>query len=241
MIVAGEGIVLHGIKYSESSIIVTMYTREWGRQAYIMNISRSRKSGNKAGMLQPLYMLNFVAYHKNTREIQRIKEIKNHPVYQSIPFNSVKSVQVIFLAELLYRTLKEQDSSPETFEFVQNALQYYDLAADAIANFHLWFLIRFASYVGIMPNTERAGFENYFDMRKGTVVSFEPSHPFFIHKEATEAFILLSTKKLHELEQVKLSSDLRNILTDKMVEYYQLHFDRMGEIKSMKVLHEVFS
>jgi DNA repair protein RecO (recombination protein O) len=32
-----------------------------------------------------------VAYQKDTREVQRIKEIKNQPVYQSIPFDVVKS------------------------------------------------------------------------------------------------------------------------------------------------------
>ena len=80
MLATGEGVVLHSVKYGDNSIIATIYTREWGRQAYMVNVSRSRKSPNKLGILQPLFFINFVAYQKETREVQRIKEVKNQPV-----------------------------------------------------------------------------------------------------------------------------------------------------------------
>lgn len=240
MLVSGEGIVLHGLKYSENSLIVTVYTRNWGRQAYILTVSRSRKSASRTGMLQPLFLLNFIAYQKETREVQRLKEIKIQPVYQSIPFDTVKSTQAIFLAEMLYKILREQESSPDIYDFIENTLLYYDLE-DANPNFHLWFLLRLTSYVGILPDIKREGYENWFDMKKGAVVPFEPSHPLSINKEATEVLIDLSTCKINELKQLKIKSTVRNYLVEKMVEYYQLHFEQIGTVKSLKVLHEVFS
>jgi hypothetical protein len=33
----------------------------------------------------------------------------------------------MFLAELLYKILREQESSPDMFNFIQNSLMYYDL------------------------------------------------------------------------------------------------------------------
>ena len=241
MLVRGQGIVLHGIKYSDNSLIVTAYTKEWGRQAYMVNISRSRKSPNRIGLLQPLFFLDFVAWQKETREVQRIKELKTQPVYQSIPFNVVKSTQAIFLAEMLYKTLREQESSPDIYDFIQNSLLFYDLAEGANANFHLWFLFRLTGFVGIMPDMATTGFQGWFDMKKGAVVPFEPSHPFFINKEATAGLIQLAQLKLDKLPQLKLSGTLRNCLSEKLVEYYQLHFEHLGEIKSLKVLHDVFS
>lgn len=240
MLVSGEGIVLHGLKYSENSLIVTVYTRKWGRQAYIVTISRSRKSTSKAGMLQPLFLLNFIAYQKETREVQRIKELKIQPVYQSIPFDIVKSTQAIFLAEILYKVLREQESSPDTYDFIQNALLFYDLK-EAMSNFHLWFLLRLTSYIGILPDISRAGYENWFDIKKGAVVPHEPAHPLSINKEATEVLIQLSGLKINEIQQIKMKSTLRNYLTEKITEYYQHHFEHLGTLKSMKVLHEVFS
>jgi DNA repair protein RecO (recombination protein O) len=241
MLVASQGIILHFVKYGESSVIVNIYTKEFGRQAYMLNISRGKKSKNKAGFLQPLFLVDLVAYQKDTREVQRIKEIKNQPVYQNIPFDVTKSTQVIFLAEILSKTLREQESAPEMFDFIQNSLLFFDLAEEGVANFHLWFLFRLTEYLGFLPGTKKTGFEGWFDMRKGAVVPHEPPHPLFIHKEATEKLIGLSSLKLHELGQLKISREIRIYLTSKLTEYYQLHFEHLGEIKSLKVLHEIFT
>jgi DNA repair protein RecO (recombination protein O) len=182
-----------------------------------------------------------VAYQKDSREVQRIKEIKNQPVYQNIPFDVTKSTQAIFLAEMLSKTLREQESAPEMFSFIQNSLLFFDLADKGIANFHLWFLFRLTEYLGFLPDTKKTGFEGWFDMHSGAVVPFEPSHPFSFHKEATEMLGSLASLKIQEIGKLKISRNLRGYLTSKLVEYYQLHFEHLGEVKSLKVLQEVFS
>lgn len=241
MLVATEGIILHYVKYGENALILNVYTKTFGRQAYILNVSRSKKSNNKTGILQPLFLIDLVAYQKDTREVQRIKEIKNQPVYQNIPFDIAKSTQAIFLAEMLGKTLREQESVPELFDFIQNSLLFFDLAEEGVANFHLWFLFRLTEYLGFLPDTKKTGFEGWFDMRKGAVSPHEPPHPFFFHKEATEKLCKLATLKINELTQLSISREMRTYLTSKMVEYYQLHFEHLGEIKSLKVLHEIFA
>ena len=240
MLATTEGIVLHYIKYGESSVIATIYTREFGRQSFIINAARSKKSKNKASMLQPLFLVDLVTYQKQTREIQRIKEIKSSQTYQNIPFEITKSTQAIFLAEMLYKTINEEESNPEMFEFIQNALLYFDLMEKGTANFHLWFLLRLTEYLGFLPDTSKVGFEGWFDLQKGAVVPFEPSHPLFINKEATSRFIELSTLKINELSEFKITRNIRDVLLFQLVEYYQLHFNNLGEIKSLKVLKELF-
>jgi len=240
MLSATEGIVLHFIKYGETSVIATVFTREFGRQSYIVNASRSRKSKNKAGLLQPLFLLDLEVYQKQTREVQRIKEMKSLQTYQNIPFDIGKSTQAIFLAEMLYKTIHEQESYPELFDFIKNALLYFDLMEQGWQNFHLYFLFRLTEYFGFMPDTKKVGFEGWFDIKKGAVVAFEPSHPHFANKEVTEKLIELSLLKFHELDSFRVPRNMREMLLDTFVDYYQLHFDNLGEIKSLKVLHEVF-
>jgi len=240
MLSATEGIVLHFIKYGETSVIATVFTREFGRQSYIVNASRSRKSKNKAGLLQPLFLLDLEVYQKQTREVQRIKEMKSLQTYQNIPFDIGKSTQAIFLAEMLYKTIHEQESYPELFDFIKNALLYFDLMEQGWQNFHLYFLFRLTEYFGFMPDTKKVGFEGWFDIKKGAVVDFEPSHPYFANKEVTEKLIELSLLKFHELDSFRVPRNMREMLLNTFVDYYQLHFDNLGEIKSLKVLHEVF-
>ncbi|HKI90094.1 MAG TPA: DNA repair protein RecO [Draconibacterium sp.] len=241
MLATTEGIVLHFIKYGESSVIATIYTREFGRQSFLINAARSKKSKNKASLLQPLFLVDVVTYQKQTREIQRIKEIKSHQTYQYIPFDIVKSTQVIFLAEMLYKTIGEEESFPEMFEFIQHTLLYFDLMEKGSANFHLWFLLRLTEYLGFLPDTSTKGFEGWLDLQKGAVVPFEPSHPHFLHKEATTFLQTLAALKMSELDRFKISRNMRDYLLSKLVDYYQLHFDNLGKIKSLDVLKQVFS
>ena len=240
MLANTEGIVLHFVKYGESSVIATIYTREFGRQSYIVNASRSKKSKNKASFLQSLFIVDLVAYQKQNRDIQRVKEIKTSQIYQNIPFDITKSTQAIFIAEILYKTLNEQESFPEMFEFIKNSLLYFDLMENGSANFHLYFLFRLTEYLGFLPDTSSKGFENWFDLRRGVVVSFEPSHPLFANKEVTEYLIALSSLKIQEISDFKISRNLREYLLSKLIEYYQLHFENMGDIKSLGILKEVF-
>jgi DNA repair protein RecO (recombination protein O) len=240
MLVTTEGIVLHFIKYGESSVIATIYTRDFGRQSYLVNAARSKKSQNKSSLLQPLFLVDMVAYQKQTRELHRIKELKSNQVYQNIPFNITKSSLVIFIAEVLYKSINEQESYPEMYDFIKNSLLYFDLMETGSSNFHIWFLLRLTEYLGFLPDFNRVGFEGWFDIKKGAIVHFQPSHPFFANKEATEYLMKFSTVKLHELSEVVLSRSMRDTLLTVMTDYYQLHFDNLGEIKSLNILREVF-
>ncbi len=241
MLISTQGVILHSFTYSDRDVIVTIYTREFGRQAYMLSVSRSRRSSNKMGIIQPLFLVDLVGYHKETREIQRIKDIKNHPVYQNIPFDIIKSTQSIFIAEILSKTLREQESVPELFEFISSALLFFDLAEEGKANFHLWFLIRLTEYLGFKPNIEKGSYKCWFDMRTGVVVPYEPSHPFFMHPEATTHFCRLVSLKIDELNQITLSREIRNYLITRLIDFYQLHFEHLGEVKSLRVLQEIFS
>jgi DNA repair protein RecO (recombination protein O) len=230
MLVTTEGIVLHYIKYGESSVIVTIFTRDFGRQSYMVNAARSRKSQNKSNLLQPLFLVDLVAYQKPTHELHRIKELKSNQVYQNIPFNITKSSLVIFIAEVLYKSINEQESYPEMYDFIKNSLLYFDLMETGSSNFHLWFLFRLTEYLGFFPETNRVGFEGWFDMKKGAIVHFQPSHPFYANKEATEYLMKLSSLKLHEISEFVVSRAMRDTLITLMVDYYQ----------SLNVLREVF-
>ncbi len=240
MLVTTEGIVLHYIKYGESSVIATIYTRDFGRQSYLVNAARSKKAQNKSSLLQPLFLVDMVAYQKQTRELHRIKELKSNQVYQNIPFSITKSSLAIFLAEVLYKSINEQESYPEMYDFIKNSLLYFDLMETGASNFHLWFLFRLTEYLGFFPETNRVGFQNWFDMKIGAVVHSQPSHPFYANKEATEYLIKLASLKLHEISELAISRTMRDTLITVLVDYYQLHFDNLGEIKSLNVLREVF-
>lgn len=240
MLASTKGIVLHVIKYGESSVIATIYTEKFGRQSYIINATRSKKAKNKVNFLQPLFLLDLEVYQRPSREVQRIKELKMSAPLSTIPFDVFKSTQAIFIAEILYRTLHEEESYPKLFSFLENSVHFFDLMENGLANFHPFFLIRLTEYLGIYPNTECMGLNKWFDLKRGIFTPSEPSHNLFMNKDITFVFKELIQIKIDELQGFKMSKIHREYLLQSLINYYHMHFETLGGLKSLAVLKEVF-
>jgi len=236
-----QGIFLHQVKYSDSSVIASIYTENFGRQSYIISGVHSKNATVKASILQPMYILDLEVYHKPGRNLNRLKSAGIAVPYTSIPYDIRKSSLVIFLAEVLNKCLREEETNRELYHFIFHSLTFLDLSEKGVANFHLWFLLKLTAFLGILPNRENLSVSNYFDLKKAEFVSSEPIHPQFMDKRTTEIFARLFDLGFSNLPELQLTGSDRQVLLQKLIEFYQIHFEFIGELKSLRVLKEVFN
>ncbi len=234
-----RGIFLHAIKYSETSLIATIYTEAYGRQSFIISGMHGKNSSVKASSFQSLYLLDLELYYKAGRDIQRLKNARINNPYTSIPFDIRKSSQVFFLAEILYKCLREEEPNAGLFNFIYHSLTFLDLTDSGISNFHLWFLFKLTKFLGINPNDENSQISNFFDLQSAIFVSHEPLHNQFADKHSTSLLSRLFEVDFSTLETLEYTQNERRIVLEKLLEFYKIHFDNLGEIKSLGVLKEV--
>ncbi|MEC8610481.1 MAG: DNA repair protein RecO [Bacteroidota bacterium] len=221
-----KGIVLSSVKYSESSIICKIYTAKLGLQSYIVNGVRKKKGGS--AYYQPLNILDLTVYHKNNMQLQRIKEVKTPIAYSSIPFHVLKSSVALFLAEVLSKCLKEEEENQKLYCFLETSLVEFD-KSDFDSQFHIRFLITLSSYLGFYPNMENTNLP-YFDLINGCFSMYNNKHKHYI----TNTTDLVLALKLEPIQNKKII--LKHIL-----EYYQLHIDGFGRVKSVDILENILS
>lgn len=239
MIEKTRGIFLHAVKYSETSLIAVIYTEVLGRQTFIINGVRSKTSAVRSSIFQPLYLLDLEVYFKPGREMHRIKNARIAFPYTSIPFDIRKSTQVLFLAEVLYKCLKEEEANPGLFEFIYHSLTLLDLTDTGISNFHIWFLFKLTRFLGINPSGDNAAISNFFDLENAGFVSHEPLHNQFADKHVTALFARLFETDASSVENLKYTQNERRLVLEKLLEFYRIHFGNLGEFKSLEVLKEV--
>lgn len=239
MIEKTRGIFLRAVKYSETSLIANIYTESFGRQTFIINGIRSKNSAVKASVFQPLYILDLEVYFNPGREMHRIKNARLAYPYTSLPFDIRKSTQVLFLAEVLYKCLKEEEPNQPLFDFLYFALTLLDIADSGISNFHIWFLFKLTRYLGINPNGDQSEISNFFDLESASFVSHEPTHNQFTDKHLTTLFARLFNAENIDFEHLDYSHNERKLVLDKLLDFYHIHFGNLGEIKSLDVLKEV--
>lgn len=234
-----RGIVLKTTNYGDSSVIVQVFTEKFGLQSYIINGVKKPKAKISRNMLQPLHLLDLVVYHKAAGGVQRISELKNAPILQTIPYDVVKSSIVLFLNEVLYKAIKQQTADENLFDYVFSTTEWLDHQTEGIANFHLLFLVQLTRYLGFYPDRYQANEADYFDMKDGRFVKYKPNGVLYLSPPHTQNFSRLLQTSFENIGTVKLANDERRYLIAKLLEYYALHIEGFGNIKSHEVLEEV--
>ncbi len=220
-----KGIVLNYTRYRETSIIVKIYTGEFGLQTYVENGVRSARSKGKIALFQPLTLVDMVVYFKPGAEIQRISEIRcRHPFYH-IPTDIRKMTLGIFVSEILTLTLKEHTANPALFDFLEKALIFLEEQEDRPENFHLYFLIRLSAYLGFGPETAR-------DIR---MQLYEHG----IGLNATEEGLLQKLLEMPFGTVLEITRSQRAAALDHLLWFYRLNLEGFRGVRSVQVLGEV--
>lgn len=230
-----KGIVLHTLKYSETSAIARIYTRNFGLQSYMVNGVHSSRAKQKAAMLLPLTQLELIVYKRENKSLQRISEMKHGYLFQSIPFNMLKGALSMFLVEILNNIIREEEEYPELYDFIEEQIIRLDSSEKVDNNFHLSFLLDLSEYLGFKPTGSYSEKNPYFDLQEGTFVDKTPGSNYLTPSLGQYVHELLHERK------VTIPNQQRIELLEKILLFYTLHVDGFKQVKSHQVLHEVFS
>lgn len=234
-----KGIILKTTNYAESSVVVQIFTEQFGLQSFIVNGVRKSKAKFPMSLFQPLNLIELIAYHKPAGGLQRISEIRNLPCYTTIPYDIIKSTILLFLNEVLYKSCKQETEEPQLFSFLYSALQFLDLHQGGVANFHLIFLIHFSKFLGFYPDNFIYNSNEYFDLRDGVFTPLRPTHSQTVVQPYSGYIAQLMNLNFETMEQLKISSAERKVLLHALIDYYELHIDSFGKVKSYEVLEEI--
>ncbi|AKD03055.1 DNA repair protein RecO [Pontibacter korlensis] len=236
MLVKTRGIVLSNIKYRETSIITKIYTEALGVQSYIVNGVRKKGNGSRIALFQPFTLLEMVVYVSHRGGLSRISEYKTNYSFVSIPFDIRKSSVLLFLSEMVSRTVKEEEENLPLFHFLYNAVVTLDEMEKGFENFHLVFLLQLSFHLGFGPSSGAEVVEQVAFSPNAQVGSSAPTVlAMQVHEEYFDQ--LLQEPDYANIPNGKVRRELLDIL----IRYYQLHVDKLGDIKSLAILSEVLA
>lgn len=236
----GRGIVLHTLKYGDKSLIVYLLTDVGGRQSFmVQGIRSSHSHGSKAGLFQPLFTVEFEGLCSSKMQMHRFKEVHSGQVLRSIPFDIRKSTVALFMAEVLYRLVKESEPNPMLFEFVWSSIGALDELQEGVANFHLWFLTKLSALLGFFPAGEyHTG--DWFDIREGLYTPIRPLHNQYFNPETARFFRDFTECDVRFLAEIGMNRHQRVEFLQALLSYYAYHLDAIQSVQSVQILQEVF-
>jgi len=240
MYLSTRGIVFRQTKYSDSSLVVRILTEETGLRSFIIKGARGPKAKIKASLFQPLTLLDLVVIQKEKNDLHHIRDARVAYPYQTIHQDIRKSSILLFLNELLYKSIQEETVNPELFQFIFDHLVLLDQTGENPANFHLLFTIHLTHNLGFFPHGKYLNENSVFDLVEGQFVQTEalPAENFITGQNCAWFSKLLGTPP-GKFFTMSVPSSVRSDLLEKILRYYHLHLPLTGEFKSHIVLHDV--
>ena len=240
MIRKTRGIVLHTTKYGESSLVVHCYTEQFGRQTFMVKGVRKSRKQNRSNLFQPLFILDFEVYHKEGREIQLVKEVTRAFSLNTLPFDITRSTQAIFMAEVLYRVVKEEESNPMLASYLVSTIQYLDTMEEACPDFHIIFMFQLSRHLGFYPQNNFGKEQLFFNLTSGRFKTQFLDPEVDLDRESSSLWNRYLSTDLQSVNGEGFNGLQRKTTLDNLVRYYKLHVSGMGEIRSLEILHAYF-
>jgi DNA repair protein RecO (recombination protein O) len=234
-----QGIVLQSIRYGDTSLIVKVFTRSLGLRSYMVKGAFNRNSKSRAALFQNLHLINYVEAGKpNKSSLGYMKDVQLTTVYQSIPFVMNKSAILMYISELLSKTITEQEQNEPLYDFIERSMLWLDLVHQDYANFHLFFTLELTRHLGFYPKANHeSGY--CFDMMEGSFSHDYPLHPYYFDAEDAQLLSQLLNAGIDETCRIPLHVSQRRSLLDGLIVFMRLHAPVMNDFHSHEVLKTV--
>ena len=142
-------IVLSLQPYSDRAHILHAYTREHGRTNYMLYGLGKKKS---QALYAPLSLLE-IAVSPSSKSLPSVKEAHLAFVPQHLPTDMRRQTVALFIAEVLYRTLRHPMADEALFDFIASTIRFLD-TTEQPENIHIAFLIHLAAHLGFAIDEE---------------------------------------------------------------------------------------
>lgn len=230
-------IVLSKSNYSESSIVVQCFSRQYGKVGLLVTGVKKRKARVKIALFEPLSILEVHANFASKKGLVIPKEVKVVVPLLQMQASMVKRSVAFFLSEILHKSMLEASPDENAFDFMQSAIEYLNYSQHSISSFHIVFLLKFTRFLGFQPMITKG---QYFDLYDGAFSNNVSPGAIYFDDGIKEVFKFCFGANFDEWTVIQLSVENRNFLIDFILKYYQAHIPGMGQIKSHHILEEIF-
>ena len=149
MKIKAEFIILASTKVGDRSLVLHTLSPEWGRRSFLVGATRQNLA-----MALPLNIVEAEISVSRVSELWRANALECTQSLNSIRSDMTRGAISMFMAEVLYRTVRDGAVESGLYEWCRSSIRLLDSMESSYANFHLRWLLEFAAVLGFTPNAE---------------------------------------------------------------------------------------
>lgn len=242
MIFSTTGIVLRNIKYGDTSGVVTILTRQFGLQSYLINGIRTSGKSSKAHLYQPASLVDMEVYHNELKKLQRVRDARWSYVYKDVFTSVSKHSAALFMVELLQKTLQHPEENERLFDFCERCFLLLDSSMHAVSLYMpVFFALHLPAYLGFGIDNNFSEKFLYFNAREG--IFTDDASDADVEQDASINEVLSFILKIQDtslLASLKLERHRRQRALRLIERFYKWHIAELTGFKTLEVFEQMF-
>lgn len=252
MIVETEGVILHGMNYRDTSKIVTVYTKKFGKIKVIAKGVRSQK--NKFGSsLEPMTIASIMLYKNEHKDLHLLSKSEIAVVLNNVQLNQERMYTGLAAVELVNMVMHDEDENGRVYELLTQSLTAVNKAEKNHVNILLSFMVKLFEQLGFGMNLKICS------VCKKSIAELDVSHAFLRLSDGTmtcsdcarelqssgtkitggmlKSLYYLQENEIQQAAALALSPNVKNDLIATLESYLRYHSEGSRTLKSLSLLY----
>jgi DNA repair protein RecO (recombination protein O) len=241
MLLSTKAIVLRTVKYGDTSLIVTMYTELKGIQSFMaQGVRKKSKYGSAKAAYYMVGSLLHISYNYiANKSLLRITDMQYATLTPTILTNVIKNAIVVFSLEVVYNTIKEEETNTELFYFLEQYILYIEHTQNLtwIPHYFVW---QYAALLGFRIDDNFTAHTPNLHLLNGHFMDAAYIDNYTVDAAGSEQIFLLTQASLNNLPAA-LNNNYKSKILHWALTYLKLHVPDMSKVKSLDVLESIFA
>lgn len=253
MIVETEGIILHAIPYRDTSKIVTIYSKRYGKIKVIAKGAKDQKKNKFGSSLEPMTHSSIVIYKKESSSLHLLSKSEIVIPFNRLQKESEKMFTGLSLVELMNMVMHDEEENERLFHMLAGALNTIDAAGKNSINVLLSFMVKmfdqfgFGLSLGSCNNCGRTTAENEFQhvllrLSDGKLIcphcsAEQTSTGTKITGGLLKSLYYFEMNPLERSVMISLNDAIKDEMLAILQSYLRYHIDGVRTLKSLTLLH----
>lgn len=208
-------LVIGHTKFGENSLAVHTLSEAYGRRSFLVRVGPK----TRMALFLPLNLLEADVVENPKSDLWVARNFRPLLPLSGIRDHAGKNVMVLFLSEVLYRTVREGVFEAGLYTWCEQQVRTLDALEGSWSNFHLYFLLSLSARLGFSPTRESLAplcGSHFADMVR------------LLESPFSEAMLL------------PLTGQARSEMAESLIRYLEIHTESSLNIRSLAVLRELY-
>lgn len=227
-LIESEAFVLNGFRYGETSKIITVYSRDFGKFNAIVKGVRNIKAKH-SGVYENMNLVNVFLNKKENRTLQVISKADLICSYRNVKSDLDKLAVGYNMLEILNKTSEEYDTAFNAFVLLKSVFDFLDKSKTNFGFILLYYMYRLSFIQGL---DFLSFLENGTFVKDGT---------YKVSDKQIEYLEIFRDNEINKLDCELIGKNDVQYLCKVLVNFYTINYNKFNFLKTNNFLNEILN